>query len=680
MKQTKIIVSISGAVFFMLMATVLQAQQEQDTIASQQLKEVIIRHRTKTTEIDMINPLKVEKISSRELLKSACCNLSESFETTPSVDVSYTDAISGYKQIQMLGLSGPYTLITRENIPDTRGLASITGLTFTPGTWIESMQLSKGTGSVVNGFESLAGQINIEWRKPFEDKEPRWHLNLYQSSQGRTEGNMVYRNQIKDNLSTNLFAHLRSNWYRNDQNKDGFLDQPLDKQGIIANRWFWFGPKGWEMQAGIKAVWLEQTGGQRNFHRGDELIPGKPWGYEQDIKRIDGWMKLAHTFASREATSIGLQLAAATHDQSSVYGLRRYKGMQHGLYANLIFQTYVHTTDHILKAGVSVQSDHYEEEFETIPYNRRETSTGVFAEYAWTPGDKFNVVAGIRGDYNNLFGGFVTPRIHMRWAPHDQTVFRISAGRAQRTANIFAENSGYMASQRSWKIHPSLVSGGAYGLTPEIAWNAGINFTQKFRLNYREGSVSAEYYYTHFERQVVADIEDPHEVRFYNIQGFSYAHSFQWQLDYELMRKWDIRFAYRWYDVHTKYRGIMLERPLVASHRAFVNTAYETKNKWKFDYTVQWLSSRRVPALHSHHTGDVRASYRSPSYWQMNAQITKTWKAFDLYVGVENITGYMQHDVVIGAENPYSTGFDASMIWGPVMGRNFYFGFRLEIP
>lgn len=650
----------------------------QDTTKTKELEEVIIRHRQKSSEIDMLQPLKRELISSRELLKAACCNLSESFETTPSVDVAYTDAVSGYKQIQMLGLAGAYTSITRENMPDTRGLATVTGLTFTPGTWIESMQLSKGTGSVVNGFESVAGQINVEWKKPFEEKEERLHLNMYQSSQGRTEGNIVYRKQLNPTLSSNLFLHARSNWMKNDQNGDGFLDQPLDKQFVAANRWFWFAPNGWEIQGGIKGVYVENTGGQWGYQKGTEQQAGNPWGYEMNLRRTDGWAKIGHIFKARPATSMGLQLSGSLHEQQALYGKTPYEAEHQSFYANLIFQTYIGNTNHTIKTGASLLSDNYQEVFGGTPYSRREVVPGVFGEYSYSYLTKFNLVAGLRADYHNLYGAFLTPRLHLRYAPRERTVFRASFGRAQRTANVFAEHTGYMVSNRNWFVYGH-TPGAAYGLSPEIAWNAGINFTQKFRLNYRDGAFSVDYYYTDFQDQVVADVEDPHTVRFYNLDGKSYARSFQTQLDYEPVRRLDVRLAYRWYDVRTTYGGVLKEKPLVAPHRAFMNVGYETRSKWKFDYTLQWISSRRVPALHTHHGGGITAGYRSPDYVQMNAQVSKSWKDFEVYLGGENLTGYMQHNVVLGAADPYSAGFDASMIWGPVMGRNIYAGVRWKL-
>ncbi len=645
------------------------------TDSSKKLDEVIIKQHQASTKVGLLDPMQSYKIGERELLKAACCNLSESFETTPSVDASFTDAVTGYKQIQMLGLAGPYTLITRENIPDARGLAAVTGLSFTPGTWIEGMQLSKGTGSVVNGYESVAGQINVELRKPFE--EDQWLFNLYQSSQGRSEGNLVYRNELNKHLSTNIMLHAKSQWLKTDQNGDGFVDQPLGNQFIGLNRWFYFGPKGFELQGGIKFTHVDNTGGQWGFTNGTEQVAGNPWGFQQKIDRYEGWAKIGKVWLNKKWKSVGLQLSGVHHDQTSKYGSREYDGKQQSFYTNLIYQTIIGNTNNVIKFGGSFLADNYDERFANTPYSREENVAGVFTEYSWSHLKNWNVVAGIRADYHNLFGTFVTPRLHVRYAPFKKTAIRASIGRAQRTANVFAENMGFMASNRQFIIKPS-GDGKAYGLDPEVAWNMGVNLTQKFRLNYRDGALLLDYYYTNFQNQVVTDIENPHTVSFYNLRGLSFAHSIQAQLDYELIHNWDVRLAYRWYDVRTTYSGVLKERPLVAAHRAFVNTGYETKNNWKFDVTVQWVGQKRVPMVHDDQ-GMVMEGY-SPSYVQVNAQISKSFKNnLEIYLGGENLTNYMQHDPIIGASNPYGDGFDAAMTWGPVMGRNIYAGLRYKI-
>jgi len=643
------------------------------------IKEVTISSRKKSTEVGLLEPAKVEKIGSRELMKAACCNLSESFETTPSVDVGFTDAVSGYKQIQMLGLAGSYTSFTRENIPDVRGLAAITGLTFTPGAWVESMQLSKGTGSVVNGYEGTAGQINVEWRKPFEEKEPILHLNGYQSAQGRSEGNAIFSHKFNESLSTNLLLHARSNWAKIDQNKDGFLDQPLGNILAGSNRWFLFDKSGWEIQAGIKGVYLDNTGGQKDYVKGTEQTEGNPWGYQQQLKRLEGWAKIGKVNTAKPYQSMGLQLSGVYHDQQSTYGARPYNAAQKSFYVNYIYQSIIGTTNNVFKAGGSFMADHYDEVFVNTPYLRNEYVPGVFAEYSYSYLKKFNLVAGLRADYHNLYGFFVTPRLHLRYATSENSAIRVSAGRAQRTANIFAENMGYLASNRTF-----IVKGGdpemPYGLKQEVAWNFGANFTKKFMLNYRDGAFSVDYYYTDFRNQVVVDIEHPGSVSFYNLDGRSFAHSFQAQLDYEPVHNLDVRLAYRFYDVKSTYEGVLKEKPLVAAHRAFANIAYETRNDWKFDYTFQWTGSKRLPERYSHHDNIV-AEGSSPSFIQMNAQISKSWKenVFEVYAGVENLTNYMQHDLISGASNPFGNSFDASLVWGPGMGRNFYVGFRYNL-
>lgn len=643
------------------------------------LEEVRITSRRKSTELNTLGAIKVERIGSKELMKAACCNLSESFETTPSVDVGFTDAVSGYKQIQMLGLAGTYTSFTRENVPDIRGLAAITGLAFTPGAWVESMQLSKGAGSVVNGYEGTAGQINIEWRKPFAEDEPRLFLNGYQSVQGRSEGNVVWSHKLSDALSTNLLLHGRGDWAKIDGNKDGFLDQPLGSTFVGANRWFYFDPRGWEVQGGVKGVYLDNTGGQKDYEKGMPLDAAGPWGYEQQIKRVEGWAKIGKVFPDKPGRSMGLQLSGLYHDQAARYGDRTYDARQKSFYANYIYQTLLGTSDHVLKMGASFQADGYDETFVGDRFVRNEYVPGAFAEYSYNYLTKFNVVAGLRADHHNLFGTFLTPRLHLRYALHDNSVFRASLGRAQRTAHVFAENIGFLASNRSF-VYERAPGQGDYGFKPEVAWNMGLNFTQKFMLNYRDGAFSADYYYTDFQNQVIVDVEKPGSVRFYNLDGRSFAHSFQAQLDYEPVRKFDVRLAYRYYYVRNTYDGVLKEKPLLNAHRAFVNLAYEAGRDWRFDYTVQWIGPKRVP-LHWDDQGREVGERFSQAFVQMNAQVSKSWKdgAYEVYLGGENLTNYMQKELIIRAADPAARAFDGSMIWGPGMGRNLYAGFRVKI-
>jgi outer membrane receptor for ferrienterochelin and colicins len=634
--------------------------------------------RKNSTEISTLGFQKMEIISSKELMKAACCNLSESFETTPSVDVGFTDAVSGYKQIQMLGLTGSHTLFTRENIPDVRGIASITGLTFTPGSFVEGMQLSKGTGSVINGYEGTAGQINVEWTKPFEEKTPTWHFNGYQSNQGRSEGNLVYSSQITEHVSTNVFAHAKSNWMNLDQNKDGFLDQPKGETYIVSNRWFYFSPKNIEIQGGVKYVKMKNKGGALKYFTDKENATNY-WNYNQNLDRIEGWAKLGYMNPTKKWQSMGLQLSGVHHKQITNYHNNNYNAKQSSFYANYIYQSIISNTNNIIKGGASFILDSYDEALKVQAYKRNELVPGIFTEYSYIYLTKFNLVAGLRADYHSIFGTFVTPRLHMRYAPTDRSAIRASIGRAQRTANIFAENFAHMASNRNYIIN-GLSSDNPYGLNPEVAWNMGLNFTQKFKTGFREGTITTDYYYTHFEKQIVVDIEIPTHVRFYNLEGTSFAHSLQVQIDYELIPRFDIRAAYRFYNVKTTYDGDLKDKPLISKHRAFINLAYKTRNNWHFDYTFQIYGPKRLP-MHSTNGLEIQPSSFTKSYTVMNAQISKTFieDVLDVYFGVENIVGNMQKNMILMSENTQSSYFDASLIWGQAMGRNFYLGVRYNI-
>ena len=645
--------------------------------AKVELGEVQVVQRRKSTEISMLSSIKVEQIGEKELCKAACCNLSESFETSPSIDVSFTDAVTGSRQIQMLGLAGPYVQMTRENIPDMRGLASVYGMTLVPGTWIESIQLNKGTGSVVNGYESIAGQINVELRKP--ETAERLYLNLFANEESRLEANLNLAHKFKDNKwSTGLLLHAKNNSQKIDHNMDGFLDVPTGTALTALNRWEYNGDDGLHFQFGFKGSKMDNQGGEMDFRPADALTTNA-WGMKVDVQRLEGWAKIGKVFFDQPWKSMGLQLAGATHEQDSYFGLNRYDADQQSWYANFIYQSIIGNTRHEFKTGAAYQFDDYREYFNDTIFNRSESVPGLFFEYSYLPSDNFSLVAGLRADYHNLYGTFLTPRLHLRYAPAEKTVFRLSAGRGQRTASVISENSGILASSRQ-VVFQGENNGKPYGFGPEIAWNYGINLTQKFLLAYREGSVSFDFYRTDFSEQVVLDLDhNPQQALFFQLEGKSWSNSFQAQLDYELLQRLDARIAYRWYDVKTTYRDGLKQKPLQSNHRAFVNLAYETRNQWRFDYTINWQGKKRIPFTGSNPEEYQLAGF-SPDFFLMNAQASKAWgEHFELYAGVENLTGYKQENPIVASEQPFGPYFDSSMVWGPIFGRMTYVGLRFKL-
>ncbi|WP_420582585.1 TonB-dependent receptor [Reichenbachiella sp.] len=641
------------------------------------LDEVEVEYRQKTVQIDYLNPLKSELISEKELLKAACCNLSESFETNPSVDVSFTDAVTGTRQIQMLGLAGPYTQITRENMPDVRGLSAIYGMVYIPGTWIESIQLNKGAGSVVNGYESVAGQINVELRKP--EKSDKFYANLYANEGGRFEANLNWSQRVGENWSTAVLLHTKANAIERDRNKDGFLDNPLSQHFIGLNRWKYIGQNGLMMQFGVKGTYLDNLGGQVGFDPGRDRGTTNLWGMNLFTKRFEAWTKIGKVYIEQPWKSVGVQVSGVYHDQDSYFGLNEYDADQQSFYGNFIYQSMIGTTDHQFKTGASIQYDRYDEVLNINDYGRTEVVPGAYFEYSYSFLDKFNAMAGIRVDHHNLYGTFMTPRVHLRYALTDQTVLRASMGRGQRTASILAENIGVFASSRQIIVQGD-GSDKPYGLDAEVAWNFGINLTQEFRLDYREGSFSVEYYRTNFENQIVVDLDQsPQQVAFYNLNGESYSNSFQLQVDYEVLKFVDMRIGYRWFDVNTTYGDVTLQKPLVSAHRAFLNLGYETRSDWKFDYTFNWQGEKRIPYTGSN-PSDYQLQQKSPDFYLMNVQVTKSWgERFEVYVGVENLLNYRQENPILASDDPFGDYFDSSLVWGPIFGRNTYAGLRYKI-
>lgn len=644
------------------------------------LKEVEVTGERASTYVDYMNPLKTQVMTEKELFKAACCNLSESFETNPSVDVSFSDAVTGAKQIQMLGLSGTYTQITTENLPSVRGLAANYGLTFIPGTWVESIQVSKGVGSVANGFESMTGQINVELKKPHSEK---MFFNAYANDMGRIEANLNLSRPLGKKWGTTLLLHanqLANFKNRLDMNHDGFYDQPYGSQFNVVNRWHFSQINNWEGQFGVKFLADNRIGGQYEIHTDHIGHQTNPYKIDMKTNRAEAFAKIGYVFPQKKHQSFGSMFSFINHNQNSLFGERTYKANSQTFYTNLLYQSIINNTNHKFRTGMSLLYDNYDEQYNYLIFKRKEIVGGVFFEYTWAASPRLNIVAGLRADYHNLFGFFVTPRFHAKYDVTQNSALRISAGRGQRTANIFAENSSVFVSSRRLEIDNQGSTGKAYGLNPEIAWNFGINYTVDFELFGKDASWSTEYYRTDFENQILTDLDrSPQAVWFANLNGQSYSNSFQTELNFTVFKHFEIRTAYRFLDVKATYNGQLLERPFTAKHRVFANFAYKTRNDWTFDYTVSWLGSKRIPNTASNPVEYQKAQY-SPNYWVMNAQISKSFsKRFDAYIGMENMLDTRQQDLLIAADYPYSPYFDASMIWGMVQTRMTYIGIRWKI-
>lgn len=645
--------------------------------SGKQLNEVRVTANRASTYVNALDPFRKAVITQKELLKAACCNLSESFETNPSVDVSFNDAVTGSKQIQLLGLSGNYTQLTVENLPGPRGLATPLGLNSIPGTWVESIQLIKGTGSVVNGFESIAGQINVELKKPASSEQ--LYANVYVNDFAKTDINLNLTKKIGNRWSTNLLLHDAFGYKKMDFNKDGFRDLPTGNLFSGTNRWSYDNGKGLMALFGIKFLVDEKEGGQVHFNASKDRGTTHSYGLGIDIDRKEAFAKIGYVFPQKKYQSIGLQVSAFDHQQDSYFGLTTYNGRQKNFYTNLIYQSIIGNSDHKFKTGLSFQYDQYKEDFNTQVFRRTEAVPGGFFEYTYSPVENFDIVAGIRGDHNSLFGWFATPRFNVRFEPVSGTTVRLSAGRGQRTANIFAENNSVLVSARIVNI-VGHADNRAYGLEPEVSWNKGISLDQKLRLFNRTATVALDFFRNDFENQVVVDLENPGEVKFYNLNGKSYSNSFQTEVNFQPLPRLDLRLAYRFFDVRTTYNGELLQKPLTAQHRAFANLGYEVDG-WKFDYTVSYNGKKRIPSTEGN-PAHYQLGTHSPDYAVMNAQISKTLgkkHPFDLYLGGENLGNYFQKTAILAAEEPFGAYFDASQIWGPVSGRMIYGGVRFKI-
>ena len=638
---------------------------------SQELDEVVITKRLGGAYISKLKPLKTEVITAAGLQKLPCCNLSESFENSATVDVGYADAVTGAKHIKMLGLAGVYSQMLFENIPYLRGMESAFGLNYVPGPWMESIQISKGAASVINGFESTTGQINIEYKKP-DNSDPLF-INLFGNHLGRIEANLTGAIKVNDRWSTMLLGHASTMQNKIDRNKDSFLDTPLTRQYNFMNRWK-YNPEGnLRAQLGFAVMDESRKGGQMNFNYNEPVGSQADYGMNISTRKYRTFGKIGYLFPEKVYNSIGFQTSLTWYEQDAYFGMSNYSGDQLSFYSNLMYQGIINNTNHKITTGISYQYDRFGEAYNDKVFDRTESVPGIFGQYTYTWPEKFNGIAGIRTDYHSKYGLLVTPRIHLRYSPNHHTTFRASAGKGYRSASVLAENMGVMVSSRV-----------VYFLEDfdiEHAWNYGLNFTRHIHIAGREMiEISLDAYRTDFINRIIMDVDrDVSGVYFYNLDGRSYSNSFQAQTTIEPVERFDITLAYRFNDVKATYDGDLLEAPLTSKYKGLLSLSYSTPfNKWMFDLTGQLNGQARLPDTRSNPVEYQKNEY-SPSFFILHAQVTKRFRHFDIYVGGENLTDFRQEDPIIASDDPFGEYFDASVVWGPLLGRRFYAGIRINI-
>ena len=598
-----------------------------------------------------------------ELFKAACCNLGESFTTNPSVDVAYNDATTGARQIKLLGLSGTYVQMLTENLPNFRGAAIPYALGYVPGPWMKGIQVSKGSASVKNGYESITGQINVDYLQP--EDEQQVEVNLFGDTKSRIEANADANVHLSDKWATEILLHHENIIKNHDDNGDGFYDMPGREQYNVQNRWVYKG-KSYIFHGGLVALKEIRSSGQDGEHVHSDDI----YRIKLHTNRYEGYMKHAFILNHEHGTNIAFMSSASMHQLDARYGNKFYDLNEKNLYGSLMFETNF-STQHNLSLGLSFNHDYLGQD---LGKNEKETTPGAYAQYTYTLGTKLTVMAGVRFDHSSLYGNFFTPRFHVKYSPVDAISIRLSAGKGYRTVFGMAEYNYLLASGRNLNISESLKQ--------EEAWNYGLSTAFYIPMFGKTLKLNAEYYYTDFRNQAVVDYDANKEfISIYNLMGKSYSHTFQIDASYPLLKGLEITAAYRLNDVKCTYDygKTLKEKPLTSKYKALFTASYKTPlGLWQFDATVQLNGGGRNPEPYQLADGSRSWSPRFHSFEQVSAQVTRWFRHWSIYVGGENLTGFKQKTPIYGAGNPWGSDFEPTLVWGPVEGRMFYAGVRVH--
>ena len=698
----------------------LDFQLEADGVA---VEDVVIEGTQSGNYVKRDGILKNEMISFAGLCKMACCNLAESFENSASVTVGYSDAISGARQIKMLGLAGTYTQILDENRPIMRGLSAPYGLSYTPGMWLNSIQVSKGVASVAAGHEAITGQINLEHRKPTD--EERLFVNFYLDDELRPELNLSSAIPLTEDkrLSTIILFHgsADTDVREMDHNHDLFRDQPETNLLSLSNRWLYQTAAGTQIRWGFKLLQENRLGGMMDYEKEDRSLMARDWDWAETGKPMPaygshirnreagGYLKLGMpvgkaVWSEEEQEEMRSNLIAVVdfdhYNEEAYFGLNDYYGQENIATINAAYQHYFTYRSSLILGLQAFHSSinesllNFTPWIDTNPYlintyelDREEQEVGLYGEYTYAIKDKFSVILGVRGDYNAFYDRYLfTPRGHIRWNITPLLALRLSAGLGYRSTNVFTDNIGILTTGR--KI---VFQDGNYTSKEwfnefdrmEEALTMGGSLTQTFSLaGYENATLSFDFFRTEFDNSVVVDQEwDPTLINIYNTDGKSYTNTYQIDFSWTPVERLDIFATYRYTDSKMTIRRpdgttAPVDRPLVNDFKTLLNIQYATRfRRWVFDVTAQYNGSARIPSQ----TGVLADATYSPCYPMFFAQVTRKVGKFDLYVGCENIADYRQEVPILNAENPYSAAFNSMNVWGPLMGRKFYFGLRFNM-
>lgn len=624
-----------------------------------ELEEVVLEFKRDSKNYSRLKPLLIEQLGEGELKKAACCNLSESFETNATVDVNVTDAVSGAKKIQLLGLDGVYTQFQMENVPFLNGSESSFGLNTVPGTWVESIQITKGTGSVSNGYESMAGLINVEFRKP--RTMPYLAVNGYGSVIGRGELNIHGSQILNEKWSTGTFVHGSSVMAETDRNKDGFLDVPLSKTASFLHRWEYSGDR-FETRFGFNVSMDERKGGQ--LARIDSAYRVLSRNNHYDVFAKTGWIfkKPHHSF--------GVVYRLKKQEMRGNYGVRELFSDEVSGNINAIYDGEIKSAAHKYRVGGSLFYQNVTQR-SGFTDHREFNVPGVFAEYTYT-GVRLVAVLGARYDAPMNYKAQFSPRVHLKYTLDEHTDWRITAGKAWRLPLILSDNYFLLATSKAWSVPTKMEQ--------EVAWNFGTSVVRTGKLWDRAASISGDVFHTRFVNQLVVDRDHSVDTFYFEFQHkTSYSTVAQFEVSVMPMKILTVRLAYKYLDVRANFGGVMQQQVMVPKHRFLVNTAVESRNKkWAWDATFSLYGKMR---LHDFMTTD--GVHHSDEYSSLvpslMSQVTYRMKRFEFYVGGENILNFTQPDPIIGASDPFGATFDATRVWAPVLGTVVYGGFRYEL-
>lgn len=619
------------------------------------------------------SPVKVSVVKSDQLQQGKISgNIMDLISSVNGLTTQLNCGVCGTNAIRINGVEGPNTAVLIDGMPIMGALASVYGLNGISPSIIDQVEVIKGPQSTLYGTQALGGVVNIITKNPATT--PTFSADIYAKSTEEGNVNLAYSpkfGRFEGFVSGNV-VHLE-NYF--DKNNDTFNDLVQQSRVSLFGKGTLLGENMEQrLNVATKLYTENRTGGVQEFT--DDLRgSGQIYGESIYTNRFELMTDYRPAGFSEQLRFSG---AVTYHDQDSYYGTDWYDAQQGIVFGQLTWDQSIGNRFKLL-TGTTIRYETYDDNTPATSGGiDRRWIPGIFSQGEWTVG-VFTFLGGLRIDHHSEHGYVTAPRLSTKFSPTDLTTFRASAGTGFRVVNVFTEDHAALTGSREVVFNEDL--------DPEQSKSITASLEQIIPFGANPMTVGLDGFYTHFSNKIIPDYDqDPNLIVYENLDGFSVTRGFSIDIDQNFTA---IPFSYNAsitiMDVYTDENGEKQALTYAPDYTGTFGATYDIRSMdFSLGYNGNLVGPKRMPG---NYVEDFGREEWSPAFSTHDLKLTKEFTnvndrngiGFEAYVSVENIFDYTQGSPLVDARNPFGPDFDTIYTWGPIVGRTFSLGARINL-